>query len=532
MKRKIFVLVFIITIFFGYNLVPGVYNNNNNINDNIINSINKFNNFNFEFSRSNFSLKNIFYDDNFIFPISMDEIIDQQQTLDSGYGYDVNYGQYVAQSFKPSVEKLSKVYLKISKHNGNPDYDLEFSVRESLIDENLVKVSKSAYDISNGWNEFDFSDILISEDETYYLVCEGDGGQGGDPIYIWLYGAGNPYNRGQAYTYSYGSWHSVPDSDCCFKTVFVNSPPDTPSTPSGPSFRGVGQSGFYKTSATDLDGDMVQYRFDWDASGSHEYSGWSTLGSSGFEFSMSHSWNSGTYVVKSQARDEHGDTSGWSNGLTVIVTENNAPDIPSAPIGPTNVSAGSSYDYSTSTTDQDNDNVKYGWDWNSDGIVDVWTDFYSSGTTISTSNSWSNIGTYLVTVKAEDTEGSQSMFSIPLEVVVNVPSNLPPDIPNISGPTSGKAGNSYTYSVITTDPEGDQVFYLFDWDDGTTSGWKGPFNSGSIYDISHVWNDEGTYSLKVKAKDINDLESDWETLQISMPKNILYLFKFLFLFII
>ena len=43
------------------------------------------------------------------------------------------------------------------------------------------------------------------------------------------------------------------------------------------------------------------------------------------------------------------------------------------------------------------------------------------------------------------------------------------------GPTSGTPGIIFTYSSSTTDDEGDQIYYLFDWGDGTDSGWKGPF---------------------------------------------------------
>jgi len=83
---------------------------------------------------------------------------------------------------------------------------------------------------------------------------------------------------------------------------------------------------------------------------------------------------------------------------------------------------------------------------------------------------------------------------------------------------AGKTGKSYTYSAHTIDPDGDQVFYWFDWDDGTTSGWKGPYNSGQTESVSHVWNAKGTYQVKVKSKDINGVESVWSNpLPISMP---------------
>ena len=67
-----------------------------------------------------------------------------------------------------------------------------------------------------------------------------------------------------------------------------------------------------------------------------------------------------------------------------------------------------------------------------------------------------------------------------------------------SGPNSGKPGTSYEYSSSTTDNEGDQVYYLFDWGDGTDSGWIGPYNSGDECSVSHTWTRRGSYEIKAK----------------------------------
>ena len=32
----------------------------------------------------------------------------------------------------------------------------------------------------------------------------------------------------------------------------------------------------------------------------------------------------------------------------------------------------------------------------------------------------------------------------------------------------------------STNPDGDNIFYLFDWGDDTNSGWIGPYKSGEI----------------------------------------------------
>jgi len=89
-----------------------------------------------------------------------------------------------------------------------------------------------------------------------------------------------------------------------------------------------------------------------------------------------------------------------------------------------------------------------------------------------------------------------------------------------SGPASGKTGTLYTYSTSTTDPDGDKIYYLFDWGDNTYSGWVGPYNSGSTGQASHKWTVQGNYQIKVKAKDEHGVQSEWsDPLPISMPMN-------------
>ncbi|MBN1861564.1 MAG: DUF3047 domain-containing protein [Candidatus Thermoplasmatota archaeon] len=93
------------------------------------------------------------------------------------------------------------------------------------------------------------------------------------------------------------------------------------------------------------------------------------------------------------------------------------------------------------------------------------------------------------------------------------------------GPTSGKAGIKYNYTTNTTDPYGDDVYYKWDWGDGSYSDWLGPYASGAQITTSHVWG-KGSYSIRVKAIDdpngdgeLSDgIESLWsDSLPITMP---------------
>lgn len=85
----------------------------------------------------------------------------------------------------------------------------------------------------------------------------------------------------------------------------------------------------------------------------------------------------------------------------------------------------------------------------------------------------------------------------------------PPETPDLSGPGSGNAGEEYSFTTNTTDPDGDEVYYLFDWGDDTNSVWLGPYPSGSKINASHIWSEVGDYQIRVKAKDFYSTFSDW-----------------------
>ena len=88
-----------------------------------------------------------------------------------------------------------------------------------------------------------------------------------------------------------------------------------------------------------------------------------------------------------------------------------------------------------------------------------------------------------------------------------------------SGPTSGNPGKLYTYMASTTDPDGDDIYYLFEWGDDKYSGWVGPFASGATGSASHTWTSQGTFEIRVKAKDDHGVQSVWsDPLSVVMPR--------------
>jgi len=94
-----------------------------------------------------------------------------------------------------------------------------------------------------------------------------------------------------------------------------------------------------------------------------------------------------------------------------------------------------------------------------------------------------------------------------------------PDAPAITGETQGQYGEEYEYTFVSTDPENQDVRYYIEWGDGETEEWIGPYSSGQEISVSHTWDEEDTYTIRAKAKDTLDVESQWGTLEVTMPVN-------------
>lgn len=98
--------------------------------------------------------------------------------------------------------------------------------------------------------------------------------------------------------------------------------------------------------------------------------------------------------------------------------------------------------------------------------------------------------------------------------------NAPPNRPlKPIGPESGIPNNEYNFESYVSDPEGEDIYYLFDWGDGSHSGWLGPVSSETTIEESNIWSEVGEFEVKIKAKDeySESLWSDILTIKISNP---------------
>ena len=153
-----------------------------------------------------------------------------------------------------------------------------------------------------------------------------------------------------ATAYNAANTESGYSNQVAYSIAAPNGAPATPAIPSGASAALVNASIAFSTSATDPNGDSLEYRYDW---GGGVFSNWGAA-------IQSHSWTAaGQYVVKAQARDSYLAESVWSTGKTVTISQNQPP---TANAGPDQTVAAGAL-VSLNGTGSDPDNGISSWQW-------------------------------------------------------------------------------------------------------------------------------------------------------------------------
>lgn len=206
-------------------------------------------------------------------------------------------------------------------------------------------------------------------------------------------------------------------------------------------------------------------------------------------------WTSMTETEKITASDAEGsDNFGWSvsiKGDLAIVSSPNDDDH--------GISSGSAYIFRrVGSTWQQEQKITA-----SDGATN---DYY--GWAVSISGSFALVGAYAEDNSNGNDAGSAYMYEY---------SNQAPLKPDIEGPATGKPGVELEYIFCTTDPDGDDVYYMIDWGDGNDET-IGPCPSGVCMIAKHTWSNKGTYTITAKAKDVFGAESPENTYSVKIPR--------------
>lgn len=100
-----------------------------------------------------------------------------------------------------------------------------------------------------------------------------------------------------------------------------------------------------------------------------------------------------------------------------------------------------------------------------------------------------------------------AFYWMTLDICYPVSENKPPDVPEMpDGPIKGYVNKAAFYTTSTTDRDGDQVKFIFDWGDKSTSETDFVKSSEKV-SASHRWQRSGTYRVGVKAQDSKGAES-------------------------
>jgi PKD repeat protein len=149
--------------------------------------------------------------------------------------------------------------------------------------------------------------------------------------------------------------------------------------------------------------------------------------------------------------------------------------------------------------------VSYEWDLNEDGTCDD-----ASGMIVCCCHDVQDI--YDVTLTVTDNNGKSGQTTKAIDF------RNPPETPAITGEPTITLGEPYTLNIMSNDPDLDNVYYMISWGIDTTE-WLGPFQSGETISESYTFELRGDHTIKVKAKDTTEAESDWGAMIVTVSKN-------------
>ena len=244
------------------------------------------------------------------------DILDQESTKDDDTRLVTTFR--LAQSFKPTLPRLTKIKLLLTKTQDNAIYE-SYNVeirKDDLTSQTLTQANLGESSIQTGtsWTEFNIPDIDVDIGSTYFIILYGQTSTGETGSVSWHYGYPNPYENGNAYRNTPGGWYELNVSgmkaDFCFKTYGI---PDNqaPSRPiiTGPLNGKIRNVIFYNFTSIDPDNDNIQYFIEFSQGEGY----WTDFHPSGETVQRGWRWTkTGTYIIRCKAKDVEGLESDWA----------------------------------------------------------------------------------------------------------------------------------------------------------------------------------------------------------------------------
>ena len=135
--------------------------------------------------------------------------------------------------------------------------------------------------------------------------------------------------------------------------------------------------------------------------------------------------------------------------------------------------------------------------------------------------------TYYWKIVAEDSQGESATGPI-WHFTTELEPNQPPTKPEIYGSSRGPPGEELSWAFISDDPDDNQVKYVIQWGD-ETSEETDYYQDNTLVEVSHIYDEEGDYTIKAKAVDEKGFESQEGTFAITIIPRSRDVYQFLIL---
>ena len=244
--------------------------------------------------------------------------------------------------------------------------------------------------------------------------------------------------------------------------------------------------------AYDPEGSQLTYLVNWGDGSSPSQIGPTNLGG----IIMSHTYASaGIYMIIGQVSDSSGLSTQHTAQVTVVAPAQNQPPFIDGISSPTSPIAGHQETWILTAHDPENSPIRADVNWG-DGSTSANT---STSTRMAFPHTYSQAGTYAIRFTVTDDKGASMQQTI-TTTVSSPPTNLPPVVTGVGGPTSINAGETGTWSVSAYDPDGTYLSYGVNWGDSGASP-SAPVAMGSTGTFQHTYAAAGTYTITFTVAD-------------------------------
>ena len=246
------------------------------------------------------------------------------------------------------------------------------------------------------------------------------------------------------------------------------------------------------SASTDTDGNITGYRWDftndsiWDTS-------WLSAPTASYTFNQT-----GNYTITLQVKDNENATASNTTIVNISIPENYPPQA-NFTYTPRYPDRSELISFNDTSTDVDGNITHWWWNFGDGHFSDLQhpTHLYDT------------YRLYNVTLMVTDNNGSTGNYS----TAMNVTPNRPPTSPLIHGTTNGTTMTAYNYTFLSVDLNDDNISYIIDWDDNTSTN-SSFLPNGTLFYTLHTWTKADIYTISCSVVDEQNITSEPQTYRV------------------